>query len=110
MSDASIPGPYWIRTTTNGKHQVCGRNGATVREYMPDQIALADADCRKLQAGYTKAERAIRDAAPELFEALENLAFHADVAGVAEVSAMQRGLIAMSITRARAALAKAASQ
>lgn len=66
---SAVAGPYWVRTATNGEHHVCGRNAVTIRKYMPHQIDMASADCRKLQAGYTKAEKAIRDAASELLAA-----------------------------------------
>ena len=66
MSD----GPYWINTKTNGTHDVCGRNGKVVRNYRADQLALADADCRRLQDGFKASQRALHEAAPDLLKAL----------------------------------------
>jgi len=70
---ATIPGPYWVNETANGEHQVCGRHGAVVREYPAQQGTLADADCRKLQAGHLKSSKALHDAAPALLEAGEKI-------------------------------------
>jgi hypothetical protein len=62
-------GPYWVRTNTNGTHDVCGRHGKTVRQYRADMVAAANADCRKLQAGHAKSAKQLTDAAPDLLEA-----------------------------------------
>jgi len=66
-----VTGPYWVRTNTNGTHDVCGRHGKTVRQYRADMMAAADADCRKLQAGHVRSAKQLSDAAPDLLEALE---------------------------------------
>lgn len=77
---SAVAGPYWVRTATNGKHHVCGRHGDTVRVYPADSIAMATADCKRLQAGYTAAEKRIRDAAPELVNAAQDAIEILDVA------------------------------
>ena len=70
---ALVAGPYWVRTNTNGTHDVCGRHSKVVRQYRAEQMAIADADCRRLQAKFSAADKQVRDAAPALFDALENL-------------------------------------
>lgn len=64
------PGPYWIRTNSNGSHDVCGRFGKVLRSYRAEQIALAEVDCRSLQSGHTSAAKRLRDAAPDLLREL----------------------------------------
>lgn len=71
MSAQHVLGPYWVRTASNGEHQVCGRHGAIVRRYLPNQVQLADADCRQLQQRDAAAEKRLRDAAPAMLAALE---------------------------------------
>lgn len=71
--NAHIAGPYWVSTATNGEHHVCGRHGAVMFKYPAHQIAAATEHARRLQAGYTKADKAKRDAAPALFDALDAL-------------------------------------
>ena len=105
MSAEHTPGPYWVRTTTNGRHQVCGRNGRTIREYMPDQVEMAYADCRKLQAGFTKAEKALSDAAPYLYEALQAIA-HLRPGGDVNTCSAPRRLVEQMERLALNALAK----
>lgn len=67
MSGAQhTPGPYWIRTNTNGSHDVCGRYAKVVRSYPAEQFSLADADCRRLQNKMKAAAHRLRMAAPDL--------------------------------------------
>jgi hypothetical protein len=66
-----IAGPYWVRTSNNGTHDVCGRHGAIVRSYQPSQLRMAVDDCRRLQAGYVTEDKRVRDCAHELLAALK---------------------------------------
>lgn len=70
-------GPYWV--DYNGVDiRICGRFGKGLFRYGKDQEALADAHVKRLQRAYTKREKTIRDAAPELFEALQDLVARCD--------------------------------
>ena len=87
MSSETAPntpaGPYWVRTNTNGTHDVCGRHGKTVRQYPANMVAAADADCRKLQAGHAKSAKHLVDAAADLLEACISARMQLRVAVVA---------------------------
>lgn len=106
MSGAT-PGPYWVRTNTNGSHDVCGAHAKVIRSYRPDQIAMADADCRLLHRGHLDGEKALREAAPDLLAALVGLT---DIINRAESNASgnpEWEAVSKRVNAARAAISKA---
>lgn len=79
VSAGFTPGPYSLDTASNGEIRVQGRHAKIIARYSRDQEAMAEVHCRRLQSGHVKAERLIRDAAPELYAAVEDaLAFVED--------------------------------
>lgn len=51
---------------SDGTFHVKQRNGKIIARYPAGQESLADTHVRRLQSGYAKQEKALRDAAPEL--------------------------------------------